>query len=233
MTSLYTLIQSIIDTNAFCSTVIELFQNNIVQLSTNYDTKIVTQLLAKCNILLSHFDINFMDLKLNIESMRKIYYDDIKIMVKECTAAIEQCSVIEWHRVVKRFKILLSSLKKFQTTINAVENDVCQFGNVTAARSGVEEKSEFVAKEISDSMKAFNSIFVDDNNSVTPIRNTILYESKRRQFSATNRSSGIQTMKFNVSPVKTVKKSKVTICKHLTFLCMFFLLRIKSSCGYV
>lgn len=205
VTSLHNSIQSIIDTNAFCTTVIELFQTFLTQIASNYDGNIATELLHRCNVLIHHFDINFIDLQLNQESMRKIYYDDIKLMVKECTAAIEQCSANESGRVVKRFKILLSSLKKFQKTLNPVEmDDVCQFGNVTQYSGVGGANSKFITKEISDSMKGFNSIFVDSENPLVSIRKTILYESTRRQFSTKNRS---QLMKFPSSPVKTIKKS--------------------------
>lgn len=201
-------IQSIIDTNAFCSTVIELLRSTIARLTKAYDVTLATSLLSKLNILLRHFAINFDELRLDNESMRKLHYDDIQLMMKECLAAVEQCSTDECYRVVKRFKILLSSIKKFQITLNVTEGNACEFGNVTAVNT---QNFACTTQTISDSMKVMVSnvdvtntdTFFSDNG-IFPVRNSILYRSSRRQLlsgECLSKSTAIR------SPIKSVKKS--------------------------
>lgn len=201
-------VQSIIDTNAFCSTVIELLRRTIAELTKTYDAKCASGLLSKIHILLRHFAINVVELRLDNESMRKLHYEDIQLMMKECLAAIEQCSTDECHRVVKRFKILLSSIKKFQATLGGTEANVCHFGNVTDVYT---EHFEGSRKTISDSMKVMisnaeitNADTFFSERGIGPVRKSILYRCSRRQSLSGECLPKLPAIR---SPIKSVKKS--------------------------
>lgn len=111
-------IQRIIDTSAFCNSFIDQLQWAIDNLLRNWDEQLIDKILEKSEILLEQFRINRNDLELNIaDSQLRLNYDNFKIIIKECRAAAMNENATH-DRILKRFKIMLSVIKKFKICID-------------------------------------------------------------------------------------------------------------------
>lgn len=165
----------------------------IKELCQSYDANAVQQILGHCNVLLEHFQLNYIELKLNIESPAKLFYDDFKLMLAECKAIVETSETVESERIVKRLRILRSVLKKFENTLSSKNNDEDDamstvkersfaFGNVTNM-SQREMGRPWGEHKISDSMAVVIDLdeFVRSFDAKAPQRNSVFYQSKRRR----------------------------------------------------
>lgn len=178
-------IQNIIETQAFCSCIIDIFSTSISTLSQSFDKEIVQNLLAHCDVLNQHFQVNYNELELGTESPRSLYLNDFHLMIKECNAAVVLCNDDEKNRIVKRVKILLSVLKKFHDTLKT--NDVPKkemnltFGEVTTPAtklsSNIKTRTESMEVLQSDTVRT-DQFFESMGIAATPTKK-LLYESKR------------------------------------------------------
>lgn len=143
-------VQEIIDTNAFCSSFIEILTNSIDRIVLEYDKAVVEEILKKTEVLHQHFLVNFDNLKLGNDSTGKIYFDDFKLIVNECKASLQCSEEIHPDRIVKRLKILKSIVKKLQKSFE---------GSVKGGSSNVFDS-------LPDSLKTFSTNYehkIDDS----------------------------------------------------------------------
>lgn len=195
VTNLRTIIQGIIDTNAFANQLTYTLNNDIDELKRVYSKRTVENLLSKCEIFWQHLRINETDLKLKDTPNIKLHYDNFSLMIVECKAAYDMCPSAEVHRVLKRLKILLSVLRKLEKSLeDENETNIFSYGDVSMP---VTMQQRFEAKQFktnnnlkdqaivspndgrskSDSKSFFQRL---ENISLTSYRRSILYQTTRR-----------------------------------------------------
>lgn len=137
MSSLQETIHKTIDTKALCSAFIEHLQLVNDELTRHWDDTVARTVLDKCAVLIQHFRINRNDLELDrLQSKRRLCYENFQIMIAECRAAIDQ-KLNDRARIVKRFKVLRTMLKKFKATFFVTPTEDFTFGNVSLPESGI------------------------------------------------------------------------------------------------
>lgn len=99
-------IQQIIDTKAFCVTFEEILDGTVAKLNQNFVEEEMKNVLTKAEVLGDHFRLNLSD-----ESMKPLL-DDFYLMVKECRAGLKLVQEVDTKRLVKRLKILKTTVKK-------------------------------------------------------------------------------------------------------------------------
>lgn len=159
-------VQKIIDTTAFCTILMEELNSTIEKNRNNFDEESLTNLVRRSNVLLQHFQINAKNLKLSTEKVTKFYFHDFKLILTECDAILNFPDPIDdrERRVLKRFMILNSTIRKLQ---NAVKN---------AQKASFNDENQGNKVPVSD----FPSKCSDYFNTIRPSAlGSILYESKR------------------------------------------------------
>lgn len=224
-------VQSVIDTNMFCLNLIDAFDETLKEAAKNFDAHRMNTLLQQCDILCEHFKCNYSDLGLDKESKTRLYYDDFLLMVNECKAAVEKQDSIEHGRIVKRFKILLSVLKKIELSINSQDSPnktnlgkSFTFGDVTMPRKN--SATIIVDKKITDSLEVLvdfdEFISRSEDNQQTSLarssspsklgvsmrRNSVFYESRSRRTFTRQKSRSISpNLKKDITAPKRASKS--------------------------
>lgn len=201
--------------------------DEIKQLTNSFNIDLVQHILRQCNVFHQHLQINYMELKLHIESPAKLYYDDFKLMLNECKAIIAPTiEHVENERVIKRLRILRSVIKKFEKTIN--EKDVSgagddtnreksfTFGNVTnTSREQLDElkisDSMVVAIDLEEFVKSFAGGTGIDGGKVLN-RSNVFYQSSRRRILSkkmvTEENTMLPNLKRDINGPKRSSKSK-------------------------
>lgn len=116
-------IQKIIDTNAFFSSLISMFDDSIRELNQSFDKTTAENIINCIDVLQSHLEINSNALKLKDEKVTNLLYGDFKLMVIECRAALYYADKTDVSRIVKRLKILLNCIKKLQRSLFTVDKE--------------------------------------------------------------------------------------------------------------
>lgn len=162
-------VQQIIDTKAFCSTLMDMLNQGIEGNRIDFDKKSLERLVQCSNVLLDHFQINSKSLKLSEDKVAKFYFHDFKLILNECDAILNFPEVIDDReaRTLKRFKILWNTTKKLQ---NAIKNQGVTF----------EGDEKMLKAENPLKFADFPSKCSDYFNTIRPSAlGSILYESKR------------------------------------------------------
>lgn len=220
-------IQNIIDTQAFCSCIIDILSTSISKLSQSFDKDVINNLLLHCDVLNQHFEINSNELTLvGAESPRSSHYDDFLLMVKECRAALVQCKDDERNRIVKRLKILLNVLKKFNGTLKTDDepksDKVLTFGDVSMPVSKLSSRANLAKTESMELLQGdtvtTELLFESMGITASPTRK-VLYESKREKSAARRGSPKVVDSTFKIkladkdasmplTPTRRARKSK-------------------------
>lgn len=162
-------------------------------------------------------------------------------MLNECRAAIDACAEAnEWHRVIKRFRILLGVSKKLCAALKdcsseSKENVEFTVGHVTPPHSRLAQRLSFSR---SDSLVALNGDEADaffESFGIAPAtKNSILY-SQSPVRDRPRRSNGVGIVAPNtVLSTQRMTRSKyfiLYILPHIMFI--FFVSRTKSSIAIV
>lgn len=119
-------IQKIIDTHAFCASLIENLSNGIDDLVVNFDKNQVNELLLQCEVFLTHLKINCDSLKIKVDTDLKKHYENVKLMLRECRAVFDLCDTIERSRIMKRMKILYATIRKLQKCLKLKQSNESQ-----------------------------------------------------------------------------------------------------------
>lgn len=178
-------VQQIIDTKAFCATLMERLNKDIESNRKEFNKSSLLNLIQRSNVLLQHFQINAKGLNLTTDKVTKFYFNDFKLILTECDAILNFPDPIEdrEQRIIKRFRILNSTIKKLQ---NAIKNN---------QKTSFEENDNDEVKKCGHLAKVshFPSKCSDYFNTIRPSAlGSILYESKR-------------SMKFTPKPENTSK----------------------------
>lgn len=209
-------IQNIIDTHAFCGCMIDILSNSIKTLSLSYDKNILSSLIFHCDVLHQHFQINSDELTLGDDSSRTLHFNDFALMLKECKAALALCKEDENNRIIKRFKILLSVLKKFYgtltTEVDAKSDKILTFGDVTVPLSKFPTKVDLARTESMDVLTGetvTTEIFFESMGITASPTKCVLYESKREKSIACKQSTAQNNNTFNIQ--KNEKNSSMSL----------------------
>lgn len=168
-------VQRFIDSNAFALALIEILDRGIDCLKLDFNSTEAQKLIRKSNVFKQHVELNSSELGLDREPL-KIYFEDFKMMILECKAIVNcfiEDSTIDNGRILKRFRIMLSKLKKIQQII-------CLGLMKETVRDHADKKlSEAIAqtdeeKEVNRSVEEFFS-----NSVQIPSMTSILYRSNR------------------------------------------------------
>uniref|UniRef100_A0A8D8JRF0 Serendipity locus protein alpha n=2 Tax=Culex pipiens TaxID=7175 RepID=A0A8D8JRF0_CULPI len=169
-------VQRIIDSNAFSSALIEILDSGIDHLNDSFEPMEANKLLAKAEVFRQHLEFNGSELFLFHEPL-KIHFEDFKMMLLECKAIL-RCSAedptIATDRILKRFRILLTKLRKIQLAISVGKS------KEPTKEVDVDHKPAFSLpqtdeeKEVDRSVQEFFSTSV-----VRPSATSILYQSRR------------------------------------------------------
>jgi hypothetical protein len=150
-------IQKIIDSDAFCTSLLETIERCIQSCTKTFDAMLISDIVAKSKILYQHYEINEQLLHLNDEDLPKFFFRDFKLILKECEAAVDYIGKIDEVRVIKRIKILKSTLKKLQKAHKNKENVLVE-SNVEANKQNVQPTKEILnSDEFKNSVKFFTS----------------------------------------------------------------------------
>jgi Serendipity locus alpha protein (SRY-A) len=168
--SLQNHVQQIIDTKAFCSSLMEQLNVGIEANKVNFDKKSLMNLVQRSNVLLNHFQINAKTLDISSDKVAKFYFSDFKLILTECEAILNFPEAIEDFepRAIKRFKILYFTIRKLQ---NAIKN---------LQKSSFDDEVKNSKHENFVKVSEFPSKCSDYFNTIRPSAlGSILYESKR------------------------------------------------------
>lgn len=189
-------VQDIIDSDAFCVSLIDKLSDTIKELNQTFDLDVVKRSLIWCDVLYEHLQLNYTELKLHVESPAKLHYDDFKMMLNECKAILKSNESIDNERITKRLRILRSVLKKFESTLNvkgkedqpdamgvAKEPSSFTFGNLTQLSQHDLAKPLVDEHKLSDSLVVAIDMdeFLKSFEAKIPQRNSVFYQSKRRR----------------------------------------------------
>lgn len=187
-------IQEIIDSQAFASCYYELLNQTISQNDKEYNRESLEDIIKMAESLYEHFQLPVNAKVLQREGNRLELFKKFHLMVQECQAILK-CSKtenVEEQRIMKRFKILRSILRKFIDELGD------RNGNVGGNRSQVFIMSD----ELSDSQQMFASI------GISPSIRSILYNNqtpmeKRREQRLLNDSLKANYSKLPLTPLAT------------------------------
>lgn len=185
-------VHEIINTQAFCITLIDLMYEALAELTeTKFNKNALKTILAQCSVLQEHIIVNAKELRLNEDTKMKLYFDDLKMMINECNACINSNNDIDSKRIRKRFNILLSVIKNISkmATSNMEKNETNEneqnkpftFGNVTMpADNNIAMKSKNDSnhlKPLTESMDVIIDLneFIAKNDTV---RNELTHRSE-------------------------------------------------------
>lgn len=195
-------IHQIIDSNAFCTSLIDQLQIQVDEAKKSFDKEKLKRIVKKSEILLVHFSVNAENLKLSTDKVTKFYYNDFKLMKVECDAILNFQEPIENEnsRILKRLCILTSTLKKLQNAIKLKQNKVTSLENFENAKQKFEEtvdKNKIPAK----CSEYFNTI---KPSALT----SILYETKRNsiRLSKSKKQETLTRLNYSTIPKPKVKK---------------------------
>ncbi|KAM7345398.1 spitting Image isoform 1-T1 [Cochliomyia hominivorax] len=198
-------IQEIIDSQAFASCYYDLLNQVITQNDKDYNRESLGDILKMAEFLYEHFQLPANNKVLQKAANRLELFKKFHLMLQECQATLKCAGTqdIEPQRVMKRFKILRSVLRKF----------IDELGD----SKGMAGKSQvfIMSDEItSDSQQMFASI------GISPSIRSILYNNqssieKRRQQRLLNDSLKANNSKLPLTPPKIIAPGKDMNCRAL------------------
>ncbi|XP_021707680.1 serendipity locus protein alpha [Aedes aegypti] len=201
-------VQRIIDSNAFALCLIEILEAGIDRLVESFNSMDAENLVRKANVFKQHIEINAGDLNLHQTETLKIHFEDFKMMTLECKAIVkcfEEDPLIETDRILKRFRVLLSKLRKVQLSISAGKvSQPSKGAAVDLLPRNVAQTDE--EKEVDQSVKDFFS-----NSVQKPSTGSILYRSTRGEKSRRDSTVSLLELKsFSDITAQLRKRAETT-----------------------
>lgn len=201
-------VQRIIDSNAFALCLIEILEAGIDRLVESFNSMDAENLVRKANVFKQHMEINAGDLNLHQTETLKIHFEDFKMMTLECKAIVkcfEEDPLIETDRILKRFRVLLSKLRKVQLSISAGKvSQPSKGAAVDLLPRNVAQTDE--EKEVDQSVKDFFS-----NSVQKPSTGSILYRSTRGEKSRRDSTVSLLELKsFSDITAQLRKRAETT-----------------------
>lgn len=199
-------IQEIIDSQAFASCYWDLLTQTLKQNNKEYNKDSLKDIIKMAEFLYEHFQlpVNFKELQKEPKSLE--LFKKFDLLLQECQAVLNcEAPQLEPQRVLKRFKILRSILRKL----------IDELGDKTA--NGVGNKSQvfLMSDELSDSQEMFASI------GISPSIRSILYNNNtpmenRRQQRLLNDSLKANCSKLPTTPVQEKSEGLNFMENHVT-----------------
>lgn len=163
-------LQEIIDSRALLGCYIEILTTEIAAVEKSYNKEKLQDLSQMSLVLLEHFqlDVNRKVLTDTKDQMGEEYFQQLIRILRECKAILICASQVEPQRIIKRFKILRTVLRKLQNCIG----------------SGKQREDDFphpLGVHIADDPKGNNS--KEDLNHLSGLtsgQTSILYVTERR-----------------------------------------------------
>lgn len=157
-------IQGIIDTDAFCLSILDILSTLLEDSTQASDPVALERALKQVKILHNHLEITKDSLQIDGNPTQEKNFSDFCKMLAECDAALKLREVenIEMVRITKRFRILLAVLKRFQKSLG---NGVFEFDEAKTDPKVSNPK-------ITESVDFFQSLGINPHVSV------ILYKTK-------------------------------------------------------
>jgi hypothetical protein len=190
-------VHQIIDTQAFCSSLIEQINDGVKRNRENFEVESLMTLIHRAYVLLSHFQINSKNLEVSTDKVIKFYLSDFKLILSECEAILSFLDIENFQsRTIKRFRIMSSTIGKLEKAIRRLQ----KLDNVEGKKGSPVRIEEFPSK------------CSDYFNTIRPSAlGSILYESKRSNKFIKNSSTFASTTKR--SSKKTRQSLRMAVFK--------------------
>ncbi|KAH8300013.1 hypothetical protein KR044_008504, partial [Drosophila immigrans] len=114
-------LHEIIESRAFVACYLQILSTGIIASEKQFDKLHLDDLVQMGFIILEHFQLEI-NQKDWLPHSRECFENFIRIL-RECKAILSCASQVQSERIIKRFKILRTILRKFHSTIAADEND--------------------------------------------------------------------------------------------------------------
>lgn len=189
-------VQRIIETKAFCLILVEQIDSGISANKEVFDKNSLMNLVRRSKVLLRHFQINANG---NNDKVTKFYFNDFKLILTECEAILNFPEPISNYekRVLKRFKILHSTIKKLQNAIKNQQKTSFEEDDFLSNNDNLVKTAELPSK------------CSDYFNTIRPSAiGSILYESKRSIKRSEKFSTSKQADRSSKIVNSTVRRSK-------------------------
>ncbi|XP_034477937.1 serendipity locus protein alpha [Drosophila innubila] len=180
-----TALHEIIDSRAFVTCYLQILTAGILAAEKQFDKVQLEDLVQMGFFILEHFQLN-VNQKCLLEIGQECFQNFIRIL-RECKAILMCASQVQPDRIIKRFKILRTILRKLHTTIATDQNEPAV----------IPEHNE--NHEVCDAMKSCTDVGNSTNLLASPSR-SILYETHR------DRNKG-----FNNKPVEKINTEALKI----------------------
>ena len=183
-------VQQIIDTKAFCSSLVEQLNLGIKSNRDKFSVDSLKILLSRAHVLLQHLHINGKSLQISKDEAAKFYFGDMKLILEECEAIVNFPDPIDdfERRTIKRFKILCSTIVKLE--------------NVIQKSNPADKNLKPENVKLAEIAPKYNDYF----NTIRPSAiGSILYESKR---SIKFLSNSLDVTKFSINSIRKSTKRK-------------------------
>lgn len=196
---LQTFIHFIIDTKAFCISlmeqIIEVTESN--KKCFNKSSLYLTVDFAK--ILLTHLNVNAENLKLSQDKVLKFYFNDFKLILTECEAILNFPDPIDEfeRRVLKRFNILKNTIKKLTSAMKIIANEFDVDENLKTAKIAEEFPSKCFDYFNSIRPSALSSILYESKRSMKYPKNTLTTPNKKK-----NKNESLRMAMFKKNDIK-------------------------------
>ncbi|KAH8384654.1 hypothetical protein KR093_004189, partial [Drosophila rubida] len=190
-----TALHEIIEGHAFVASYLQILSTGITASEKQFDKLHLDDLVQMGFIVLEHFrlDIN----QKNWLPIDRECFEKFILILRECKAILSCASQVESERILKRFKILRTILRKFHSTIAAVKN-------------APEEKEKTVVDQTVD-------LCISKDVIVSP-PSIILYETRnaRRNNISSKSANKLNTSALKLKPIGGVRRSRFTTYIYLT-----------------
>ncbi|XP_063695677.1 serendipity locus protein alpha-like [Culicoides brevitarsis] len=196
-------IQKIIDTKAICSTFEEILDATVTKLNQNFDVAEMKNVLVKANVLADHFRLNLTD-----DSMKQLL-KDFHLMMKECHAALNFVDKIDSKRLVKRLKILKTTVKKIR---EGLKPQIIHVESTKEEEEGTPVKKQRISSPIKLLPDVEELIIIEEKSLVKPQKIETIKKSRQTSYKFdANVSKIIQDAKNNSTRnngTRTLKRNK-------------------------
>lgn len=192
-------IQEIIDSHAFASCYFEILTQTIKENDKEYSKESLDDIIKMGDFLYEHFQVAVNQKELKKQADRLELFKKFTLMLQECQAVLKCTTtmLVEPQRVLKRFKILRSVLRKL----------IDELGESTASGAALSNRSDVfvMSEDLSDSQRMFASI------GISPSIRSILYNNNtpmagRRQQRLASDSLKANYSKLPLTPLTTKPK---------------------------
>lgn len=202
-------IQEIIDSHAFTASYLDMLTQTLAQVEKEFNKIKLQELVQMGEFLYEHFQLKVNCKELNKQDAheRQHLFEKFTLMLRECQAILMCADQVEIQRIMKRFKILRSIVKKFLEALSDASSS-------TQAQK-YNNNVLIMSEDLSDSQRLFESV------GISPSIRSILYHNEQRLPAGRRRTSDslqanyskLSGKQSNLSPIKLnlVRSSRMEV----------------------